>query len=525
MELKLLITDDEVLDREGLARQLDWKQYSISEVFIAKDGPQALEILRKNDIDILLTDIKMPLMSGIELAQYARQIHPLIQIVFISGYDDFVYAKMAISINVFEYILKPVSTQELATCITNLVERSRKQKEELEQQGSLLRVASEGMQLLRHKLMLDLLFGVYNNIESRMKDMNMLQGASQLTVLLVELNEYHTFPYESRMDRLQEIIDNIDFQYELEPIKVKEDRLGIVVSAHKDTTPCMMEDALVELSKKIVAQASRYFNITIGVGSTVSNYRELCNSYDRSVQALLNKQDNGNEGVLHFTGDTTQDNGRSLHKIEEEIAECLKNLDLVKAMHLLDYLFDSFEQNKDSSINSIQYYCVNIISQTVAVLQNFNVNTDDLVGSTGSLIQKLLKLEAILDIRQWMRSIIRTMIDHLDVKRKSKSREIVEKVIAYVESNYKENISLNKIAKDIYYTPNYLGNIFKQETNRNFNDYLMEYRIRQAATLLCEHDLKVLDVSKLVGYKDMPSFIKNFKSIYGVTPSEYRKFK
>ena len=131
MDLKLLITDDETLDREGLARQLDWSQYSIREVFTAKDGPSALEILKKNDIDILFSDIKMPLMSGLELAKYARQIHPELEIVFISGYDDFMYAKMAINMSVHEYILKPVCTDELAACTANLVEKIRKQKNHL----------------------------------------------------------------------------------------------------------------------------------------------------------------------------------------------------------------------------------------------------------------------------------------------------------------------------------------------------------------------------------------------------------
>ena len=253
MSLSLLITDDETLERDGLARQLNWSDYSITEVFTAKDGPSALEILRNKNIDILFSDIKMPIMSGIELAQHARQIHPALQIVFISGYDDFMYAKAAIQVNVHEYILKPVCSKELAACVTNLTEKILKQKEE-------------------------------------------------------------------------------------------------------------------------------------------------------------------------------------------------------------------------------------------------------------------------------QKNVIWNVVDLMDGERKSMQTAAVEKVISYVEANYKDNISLEKIAKEIYYSPNYLGNAFKQETNQNFSRYLMEYRIRQAAQLLLDRNVKILDASMSVGYKNMSSFIKNFKSVFGVTPSEYRKY-
>jgi len=526
MSLSLLIADDETLDRDGLARQLDWSEHSISEVFTAKDGPSALEILRKKSIDILFSDIRMPLMSGIELAQYARQIHPTLQIVFISGYDDFTYAKAAIQMNVHEYILKPVCTKELATCVSNLAERIKKQKEEQEQKGMLMRVASEGMPLLRNKLMLDLLFGVYSNIEVRMKDVNVLQGAGLFAVLLIELDDYHISQNDNtkKMKALQKTIGSLSFQCDIELVQIEESRLGIIVSVNANTSPHVIEEAIADFAQKILAQITPSFNVTIGVGSIVDNYRKLSSSYDRSVQALLSKRQGVKGNVLHSINGTAPEDDQPLNKIEYEIADCIKQLDPVKVMHLLDYLFDSFELNKDRSSHTIQYYCVNIINQTFVTLEDFNVRTEDLLGNTSSLIQHMLKLETVSNIKQWIKSVIWTAIDILDGKRKSMRQEAVEKVISYVESNYKDNISLEKIAKEIYYTPNYLGNVFKQETNQNFSKYLMEYRIRQAAQLLYDRNVKVLDASLSVGYKNMSSFIKNFKSVFGVTPSEYRKY-
>ena len=336
VDLKLLIVDDEKLDREGLSRQLDWDAYSVCKVFLAKNGPTALEILRSNEIDLLLTDVKMPAMSGIDLARHAQQINPSIKIIFISGYDDFEYMKGAIQINAYEYILKPVQTEELAACITDVVNSIR------------------------------------------------------------------------------------------------------------------------------------------------------------------------------------------LRTIDYEIADCLTKLDLDKATNLIDNMLDFFEQRKGCDPYAIKYHCINIISRMEMTLRDLNVQAEGLFGKKISLIENLLKFEAIPDIRQWMKNIMHITIEHLNVRKKSHASVIAGEVISYIESKYSEDISLNAIAKSLFYTPNYLGSVFKQETGQYFSEYLTEYRMKMAAVILRDRKIKVLEAALSVGYKDMPTFIKNFKSIHGVTPSEYR---
>jgi YesN/AraC family two-component response regulator len=113
------------------------------------------------------------------------------------------------------------------------------------------------------------------------------------------------------------------------------------------------------------------------------------------------------------------------------------------------------------NINDVRQKCANIINRIEIVLQDFNIKADDLLGSSESMIQKLSSLTNMTDIMQWMKIIIRYAADNLDLKRKSKSRAAVEQVIIHIESKYMENISLDKIAKTMYYIPNYVGNVFK----------------------------------------------------------------
>lgn len=524
----MLIVDDDRLDREGLSAQLDWKKYLIDEVFMASNGPAALEILQKHDIDIMFTDAKMPVMSGVELAQRVKQIKPSIKAVIISGYDDFEFMKSAIRADAYDYILKPVHTQELEACVINVVDSVLGDKQEQNEKNMLLNMASAGVPLLRQKLMLDLLYGMSNNLEDRIKELDIPLNTGCMVVLLIETDDYQLYAHRNyqKVKELWEIINGMNprEQYRFDPVLIDDGRLAVVVSTcghlgfGEET-----EKAVVSLAEEILNIVTPICNVTIGVGGVVNSYRELKESYNMSVEAILSKLYNGTERILPYVDYREKSDKHHLFQTSDlEIADCLNKLDLPKAIYLLNYMFDCFEQQNGSNLNTVQYHCINIVSRMEITLRDFNVSIDDLFGKKINLIEKLLKFEDILNIRQWMINVLRAAIEHLDVKRKSNASIIVKEVIAYVESNYKEEISLNIIAKCLFYSPNYLGNIFKQETGKYFSEYLTKYRIKKSAELLQDRKIKIKEVSLAVGYKDMPTFIKNFKSVYGITPSEYR---
>ncbi|MCL2003069.1 MAG: response regulator [Oscillospiraceae bacterium] len=526
MNLKVLIVDDEKLDREGLSRQLDWEKYSIVDVFLEKNGPAALESIRRNDIDILLTDMKMPAMSGIELAQHARQINPSVKIIFISGHDDFEYMKSAIQLNAYEYLLKPVQTDDLAACIAGVVNSIQTERQEQNERSKLIRMANVGLPLLRQRLMLDLLFGIGNQFEDRMNELNVPLATGLMAVLLVEIDDRQASPEENerKTGELLKIICSLPARdpYGLESVRIEGGRLAVLVNARIHMPLQEMERVIIDLAEELLGLMTPFCSVTIGIGDVVENYRGLNGSYSQSVQAVLSKLYNGKGKVLRFAGDPTEDADNNLQTIDYEIADCLTKLDWAKATYLLDYMFDYFEQRKGSDPYAIQYHCINIISRMEITLRDLNVQAESLFGRKINLIEKLLKFETILDIRQWMKNIVHISIQHLDVRRKSHAGIIAGEVIRVVEAKYKEDISLNVIAKSLFYTPNYLGSVFKQETGRYFSEYLTEYRIEKAAEMLRGRKIKVLEAALSVGYRDMPTFIKNFKSIHGVTPSEYR---
>ena len=524
LDLKLLIVDDEKLDREGLLGQLDWSRHHITEVILAKNGPAALEIIKQQNITILFTDIKMPRMSGVELAQHAKQLNPDIKIVFISGYDDFQYMKSAIQISAYEYILKPVNTNELLICVKRIVNDVLSISKNQIEKKALIKVADEGLPLLRQKLMKSIIFGEDDDFENKMKEMDIQIEYGCMAVLLIEVDNHQIFP-KSDLSKmivdLQKIICTLPHRFDLlEAVEVEKDQIAVITGATIDFEK--MEVEITAFANTILSHTISSFSVTIGVGGVVGSLRDLNVSYNRSVQAVISKLYKGKGVVLSFDGNDNEDGIDHVKKMDYEIANCLLKLDMTKAGFLLDRMFDNFKRQKNNDRQNIQYHCINIISRVEIILSEINVRIEDIIGENKASIGKLLELETISDIQQWMKVTIRTIIEYLDGKKNSKSGKIVGEVITYIEAKYAEDISLNAIARILFYSPNYLGNIFKQEIGQGFSEYLIEYRIKKAAELLRDDKKKVLEASLAVGYKDMPTFIKNFKAIYGVTPSGYR---
>jgi len=529
LEIKLLIVDDEKLDRIGLSRQLDWESFSITTVILANNGPAAIDILKTNKIDILLTDIKMPVMSGIELAKHARNINPSLKIVFVTGYDDFDYMKVAIQIQAYEYILKPVQSDELEACIIGLVNAIYDDRKEQNEKSKLLRTADFGMPLLRQRLLLDLLFGIGNKFEERMDEYNISLKTGSMAVLLVETDDYKMAVGESdgKHKELFEIITYIPTskQYRFEAVQIEAGRVAVLINMSADLPSQEMKETLDCIANEFLSHTMRFLNVTIGVGHITDSYRYLNASYEISVRAILSKLYSGTGRVLYFSNDNKEEIAKDadpLKSIDLELAACLTKLDLTKAMYLLNNMFDHFEQCNGNDVYAVKYLCINIVSRIEVTLLDYNISADELFGKKVNLIEDILKHNNMHDVRKLIKNIIFVSIKHLDSRRQSSSAIIVREVMSYIEANFKNDVSLNTIAKSLFYSPNYLGNIFKQETGRYFSEYLTEYRIKKAAELLQERKIKVLEASLSVGYKDMPTFIKNFKSIFGMTPSEYR---
>lgn len=534
--LKLLVVDDERLDREGLLRQLDWDQYDIGTVLTANNGYEALEVIATEKPDIMLTDVKMPGMSGLQLAEKVRKAGYAVKIIFVSGYDDFDFVKNAIKLNAYEYILKPVDTEELIVSVSKAVTDILKERQQEEEKRTLLHQVNESKPLLRKKLLEELIYGTADKDglweQIRHLELTLLPG--KYMVLLIEIDDFLLLKGNLPDTELDEKIENLQkdirrysvSSVQMESIRMEEARIVLLAGFPERCTEEAVLDLADNMGRGAIHEAAQKagFSVTIGMGSVVDSLLEVHRSYGHCCAALMKKIFEGKGTILYSEADSPMQSGDiNFENIDVELAKCLLNHDLARACHLLDYMFDRLEEQRVSDGRYIQNYCINIISRLQITLMDINEKVESVFGPGVILWEKLMKFETIVDIRQWMKNIFHAVIEYLVIKNESRSSKIIEEVARFVEQNYQREITLREIAEKLFYSPNYLGSIFKQETGHGFIEYLTEFRIRKAAELLGDPKLKTYEVAGMVGYKTIPSFIKQFKAVFGITPTEYRE--
>lgn len=534
--IKLLIVDDEKLDREGLKSQIDWDSLNITTVMTAKNGFEAMRIIEEIKPEILVSDIKMPGMSGLVLAEKAQGLVPGIKVIFTSGFDDFEYVRSALKMDAFEYILKPVETCELLSALRKAIGELLSERKEEEERQSLIERVNETKPLLEQKFWREVLYGTVEPITlyNRMSSMNIHFEGSSMVTLLCEIDDFRSMAHDAAM-ACQNAVESltrgtfknvVDDGCQMEWVQLEEGRLIGIFSFSDFVTHAQIRDYLRVIANRVIQEIKQQLDhsLTIGIGCVVPGIEALHLSYSESCQAVAQKMFIGKGCALFYYPKTSVRNlSIDVQNIGGQLMQSISAVDINKAMYYIDCLFDSVEAGNIYDRKYVQNCCLNIISRIDITLADLNEKLENIFGHNEVLWDKLFRFETILDIRQWMKNVFRAVIEFLEGRNAKKNRKIVEQVVKYVEESFAQEITLKNIANDLYYSPNHLGYLFKEETGQGFTEYLTEFRMKRAGELLKNSRVKMYEVANQVGYKNISSFINQFKVFFNMTPTEYRE--
>lgn len=534
--LNLLIVDDEELDREGLLAELDWEQYGISEVRAARTGAEALEIMKGYEPHILMTDIKMPVMNGLQLAEKAKKLFPNIKVVFISGYDSFEYAQYAIKLNVCGYLLKPVDTDELAQVIINVVDDIVKERSSMEQSDWLQRNVDESRPFLKTRLFSSMFFGTYED-EGELVNRAQYLGLSFVTgkylLLLAQIDDYIQWVNNMTREENERICLDIcnlanemgNCVYHVEAVFIDLQTIAILISCDEHVPDELAFTDIIGIAEHIIGSVMDMFGISIsmGISRVLHQLSEIQQGYNECCDALKNKLYTGKGKVNRKPQENqTQKFKLSFENVDVELSKLLIAGDRARIAKTIDHMFEMIENFRVSDNQLVQNLCINIISRLNITVLEMGMDLNDIFGGGALLLNKLMSFETILDIRMWMKNIFSSVLEYHENMQGSKHTSLRRDFQKYIEEHYQQDITLKELAEEWHYSPNYLGNIFKQEFGKGFSEYLAEYRMKKAALLLKNHETKIYEVAHQVGYNNISSFIKQFKQAYEVTPAEYR---
>ena len=523
MMYSVFLVEDEIVTREGIRNGIPWKSAPYSLAGEAPDGELALSALRDIKPDILITDIKMPFMNGLELSRIVKRDQPWIKIIILSGHDEFEYAKQAISIGVEEYLLKPISSTDMLATLDKVAKQIEEEKDRLTRIEDLRLKVKSSEDVIKEKWLCNLITGQIDTVNAidTAKSVGIDLIASGYAIMVVEIfaaqTNYAQFAVVKRIigTIAKNRPDVLPFPQSLEK------QIVLIKNAGKDS----LDEIAYPLAQAIKFETERNTDckVAIGIGHSVGHIGEIAQSYadaDKALRymALTGKKNIIGAGDMKWSKAADTFNIGKNHIVEQLRFISLEDTEKIPARYM-EIIGGSGPQRSDSSYLSIAY---GDIFEAVRGL------IEDLQGVPEEVIpEEFLRVDEASVSRERFVSmaseIIRIWAGFRDSNILSKNSLKIREAKKYIEENYwRTDISLNSAASMVNVSPNHFSAIFSQEEEVTFIEYLTSVRIERAKKLLLNSSMKCSDITFEVGYNDPHYFSFIFKKNVGISPRDYR---
>lgn len=526
--LKVLLVDDEPFISQGLSVLFDWNEEGYEIVHTAVNGREAFEYLGENHIDLVIADIQMPEMTGLELLEKVRETNRSdAHFVMLSGYSDFNYAKQAIRWGCMDYLLKPVAKEELLGILRKVAHDSEDLRIGKQEQRKLERAYIE-------KNLIALLVGKYDqmNLDYVRNHMRLSDGVRYVDITYCDMNEDDVQDddmqrrlYRSLYEACSELLgeDETHAIFDASQDEKVYDAGFIYCDFMAQERRESEEEYLEELRMKLEKRLGR--PLCMLIGKKVANLSNVSKSYStarilKSLEAFHEKK------TLHFYEDEVQvgQGGVVLCKNSlDALLTAIEENEAVKIHECVDCLYEELKGLGVASdvVNlNINYLLFQLIH--LATEQDDEVNQEEILHfvSESSFEEGVMRGSS-----RHLTKFACEYAEYLAQLRKNVSRGVLDAIEREIKENYAENLRLRDLGKKYYVNSSYLGQLFRKKYGQSFSDYLTEYRMTEASKLLLKTDMKVNRVAEAVGYKDSDYFIRKFIELKGCTPSKFRKMQ
>ena len=523
-----MLVDDEPYILQGLQVLIDWESGGFEITALCSNGKEALKYLKENHVDLVISDIRMPEMTGLELLETVKKEKISdAEFVLLTGYDDFAYTQKAIRNGCLDYILKPVEEEELISVlrkVTNLNKESiilRKDREKMED-AYLARI-------IRH-----LIRGKFNEEDIEYANKH-LQLSGNMRFIYIELvhretdedpadsDEYDMSALQKQLfSACREVLKEYSNHFTMD-ISFDEDNnnVGFLYCENMATIRDMSEkdflDAFIKKIEVLTIKPIRMF-----CGESVPDIASLSKSFD-SCRRLKSIAGFHNRKKLYFYEETQTGHANIVlckNTIDDIIGSIVKN-DTAMIEEGVEKLYDELHGKEgtnrdfDLNINYLLFQLIHLASEL-----DDTVNQEEII----QYISEQTSEDAFVrGSHQHLKKFALEYASYLSELRKSISHGILASVETEVREKYAENISLKYLGDKYHINSSYLGQVFSKKYGMSFKNYLTNYRIREAAMQIINTDKKINKIAEDVGYKDCDYFIRKFIEIMGCTPSKYRK--
>lgn len=536
-EIKVFLVEDEMVIRRGIKNSIDWEKEGYIFCGEASDGELAYPMIIKEKPDILITDIRMPFMDGLELCKLVKKELPNIKILILSGYDEFDYAKEAIRLGVTEYLLKPISSGKLLEALNGVSESIRREKEDKDLVRKYMEEMRENTEHEKQKFFEQMIAGnlsMADALETGKKyEMNLSAGMYNLLLFRFTLGEENRKSGELLGEAeyaIEKLTERLEYVFEFQ--RGVEGWAFLLMADNEE----QMSERVKELSKVLEEIMKNYSTIAYfgGIGQPVARLRELEESFREAERALaarftmeLNRIISVEDIRMAQNVDTLDDieitSFGEIEKTRTMLEKFLNNGAEDEIDEFVDVYINELPEENLKSVLMRQY----IIMDAYIVMMSFCEKIEGIEGEMQAQSEELknsMKTSQTLEeIKNYIRMLLKKIIGVRDTISGRRYSDIIEIAKDQIRKTYmSDEISLNTIAAEVGMSPSYFSSIFSKEMGKTFVEYLTEIRMDRAKELLMCSSMKTSEIGYEVGYKDPHYFSYIFKKTQNCTPKEFR---
>lgn len=527
MSMKVMLVDDEPFILQGLSVIIDWEKEGYEIVKKASDGQEALDYLREHEVDLIITDIRMPKVNGIELLETVRaEKLSGAYIVILSGYNDFKYAQAAIRYSAMEYILKPVQKEQLLENVRRVAKKRENMiQEELDsqrmQRGYLLQNMTA---LLQGK-------GKEQNLSYVKEHFRCGGSVRYLHICLNDLSALDEMSDEEVSELKDKIYGQVsgylreDEDHLFKDFFVYEEdyEIGFIYCDYMARERNLSEGEFMRALQKTAQSGSKKLPVILLAGKRVEDIAKISRSYSSACVLRSFKGFQDTKSIYYYEKEVQVNPSKTVLCMQalEDLVKAVEQNDTLLINKGVDALFvemDRLDRTRETVTMNLNWLIFRLLN--LATEQDESVNQDEVLSY---ISESVSKEEIIRGSRVHMRKFACECAEYLVQLRKNVSGGILAEIENEVKEHYMENLTLRELGQKYYINSSYLGQIFRKRYGQSFKNYLNNYRIKEAAAQLIRTDKKIGQIAEDVGYRDLDYFISRFIEQEGCTPSRYRK--
>ena len=535
---RILLVDDEILVRDAIKENIDWKSIDCELVGDCENGKQAAEFVQEHPVDIVLTDILMPYMDGMELSHFLHDNYPDIVIVIFSGFGEFEYAKKAIQYGVSEYLLKPVTAMELTGVIEKMkqkVDQQRREKSKMDKLAQNSEKYRKNEQIIRSKNMEALVNCTtdVNKTIQRLSEMGIDISAASYRVALFDIDLYSGM-YKLDTEKRQESALMAFVLFNISDEIVTREEAGIAYQEGNNRVGILFQETwsrnftskTKEICREIQQKTKEVmgFDVSMGIGKWVKKPEELIQSHDMAEQTLQYRYLLGGNLLI----DMEEQHPAQEINLDESL-EDLKEFMKTGQKEQVDQTLATIEEAIRQALMQKSRACM-YLQQVIRTMDNacedVSADMDRIREDRDELLRQVTDQKSFEDACKVVQKHTDRIFEILSEMNTSSSERQARLAIDYIQKNYMDpDLSLNSICSYLNISTSYFSTIFKDETGETFTEVLIRTRMEKAKELLEKTTMKNYEIAEKVGFSDPHYFGISFKKMTGCTPTEYAREK